>query len=52
MSGQILKVSFWPNDLLDCFHVQGIAPRTNTFVGTAAYVSPEILDKEEVNPKR
>jgi 3-phosphoinositide dependent protein kinase-1 len=29
-----------------------IAPRTNTFVGTAAYISPEILAKEEVNPKR
>jgi len=26
-------------------------PRTNTFVGTAAYISPEILAKSEVNPK-
>ena len=37
---------------LDSFHIQGIAPRTNTFVGTAAYISPEILAKVEVNPKR
>ena len=34
------------------FHIQEIAPRTNTFVGTAAYISPEILAKDEVNPKR
>jgi len=26
-------------------------PRTNTFVGTAAYISPEMLAKDEVNPK-
>ncbi|KAJ3508051.1 hypothetical protein NLJ89_g5966 [Agrocybe chaxingu] len=26
-------------------------PRTNTFVGTAAYISPELLARLEVNPK-
>ncbi|KAF8155615.1 AGC/PDK1 protein kinase [Crassisporium funariophilum] len=26
-------------------------PRTNTFVGTAAYISPELLARSEVNPK-
>ena len=27
------------------------APRTNTFVGTAAYISPELLSRSETNPK-
>ncbi|CAA7264336.1 unnamed protein product [Cyclocybe aegerita] len=26
-------------------------PRTNTFVGTAAYISPELLARSEVNPR-
>lgn len=26
-------------------------PRTNTFVGTAAYISPELLSRSETNPK-
>jgi hypothetical protein len=29
-----------------------LAPRTNTFVGTAAYISPEILARSETNPQR
>ena len=52
MLGQIWKVSWRNNPLGDFFHIEVIAPRTNTFVGTAAYISPEILTKSKVNPKR
>lgn len=31
--------------------IENPAPRTNTFVGTAAYISPEMLARTDSNPK-
>ena len=51
--GNDMESKFLAKTLRHLFHhFEDIAPRANTFVGTAAYISPELLSRSEANPTR